>query len=151
MDHLPKLLEEVVKNAPLIFERNGLEEGSKVSLPITVLLSFALHALIIQDFNDDGMQRWRTPILLTKEFLQNSQHLSGIVQSHASSGIIVESIRLNVYRSEKSQHKEYTRTIKNATAPNFTNTNNAWATTIQIKTSSVLLNALHFCIIFHSW
>ena len=149
--HLPKLLEEVVENAPIIFERNGLEEGSKVSLPITVLLSFSLHALIIRDFTDDGMQRWRTPILLTKEFLHNSQHLSGVVQSHASSGIIVERNRLNVYRSEKSQRQKYTRTSKNATAPNITNMKTAWATTIQIKPSFVLLNALPFSILFRSW
>ena len=149
--HLPKLLGEVVENAPIIFERNGLEERSKVSLPITVLLSFALHALIIRDFTDDGMQRWRTPILLTKEFLHNSQQLSGVVQSHASCGIIVERNRLNVYRSEKSRSKEYARTRKNATAPNITNIKTAWATTIQIKPSFVLLNALPFSILFRSW
>jgi len=133
---------QLTAEAPIVFERNDLEPGTKIGLPINIMLSSSFHFLLIGDLAKDGNVFWREPVLLTKNFLFNPRHISEVVRCHAASGLTVQRNRLNVHRSSRSRHSGTKKISKTRTA---------WDSTIVVMPSFVLTNALPFNIQFRCW
>ena len=133
---------QLTAEAPIVFERNNLEPGTKIGLPINIMLSSSYHFLLIGDVAKDSNVFWREPVLLTKNFLFNPRHISEVSRCHAASGVSVQRNRLNVHRSSRSRHSGSKKASKTRTA---------WDSTIVVMPSFVLTNALPFNIQFRCW
>ena len=130
-----------VRNASIVYDFFNITEGGIKSVPLDVITSSYHHALLIRDINKDNPQPWRTPVLLTKEFLQNKSQSSEINHCHSKSSIIVRLNRLNVHRSEKQRKKSL----------GSTTTKTGWDMTILVLPSFTICNALPFPILCRCW
>ena len=133
---------QLAAEAPIVFERNNLKPGTKIGLPINIMLSSSFHFLLVGDVAKDGNMFWREPVLLTKNFLFNPRHISEVARCHAASGISVQRNRLNVHKSSRSSRASSKKASKIRTA---------WDSTIVVMPSFVLTNALPFNIQFRCW
>lgn len=51
---------QLTAEAPIVFERNNLEPGTKIGLPINIMLSSSFHFLLIGDVAKDSNVFWRS-------------------------------------------------------------------------------------------
>ncbi len=89
---LEAVLNRLVDGAIIVYEKDAAK-GVDTPLPLPVLESSHLHALLVQDLTGrhDG-QVWREPVLLSKDFLHNPTSIRQVSRCHAVSGIVVRKV-----------------------------------------------------------
>ena len=85
-------LKRLVEGALIVYERDEISKGVDAPLPLNILYSSHYHALLIQDTSGS----WRDPVLLTKEFLFNLNHVREVSRCHALSGIVVKKVSCTI-------------------------------------------------------
>ena len=97
-------LTRLVEGALIVYEKDATK-GADTPLPLHVLDSSHLHALLIQDLTGRHLSNlvqdligrhdgnvWRDPVLLSKDFLHNPMSIRQVSRCHALSGIVVRKV-----------------------------------------------------------
>lgn len=99
------VLNRLVDGSIIVYEKDAAK-GDHTPLPLPVLESSHLHALLIQDLTGRHLSHlvqdlsgrhdgpvWRDPVLLSKDFLHNPMSIRQVSRCHALSGIVVRKVR----------------------------------------------------------
>lgn len=169
------ILTRLVEGALIVYEKDATK-GVDTPLPLQVLDSSHLHALLIQDLTGRHLSNlvhdgnvWRDPVLLSKDFLHNPMSIRQVSRCHALSGIVVRKVRqvyVSVLQRLRSltvlalHHRQKERLIclpdKNRSRPVASDAKSilrrtAWDTTIQVVPFFLLSNSMPFPIQVRTW
>ncbi|GMI02432.1 hypothetical protein TrLO_g24, partial [Triparma laevis f. longispina] len=95
-------IQDLFAKSSLVFSLTMKEAGERAAIPLNCLISSKLHLLRVKDL---GQDKFRTPILLDREFLWNLSNLKEVNNLHRTMGIRVARTRLNCQKGHSSAHR----------------------------------------------
>ena len=144
--YLMTAINRAVEGAPIVYERRCSGEGDVVALPVSLLVSSSFHAILIQDVSGKANNAWRSPLLLTRDFLFNPMNIRDVSRYHTMSGVVIQKERHDVQQTGKDRYK----TSPGDTKHNMTR-RTAWDVTILVVPSFLCMNSLPFAISVRLW
>ncbi|GMH79110.1 hypothetical protein TrST_g1205 [Triparma strigata] len=88
-------IQDLFGRSSLVFSLTLKEAGARAAIPLNCIISGRLHLLQVKDL---GQDKFRTPILLDRDFLWNISNVKEINNLHRAMGIRVARTRLNLQK-----------------------------------------------------
>lgn len=145
--YLMTALNRAVEGAPIVYERRCNGEGDVVALPLSVVMSSSFHAILIQDVSGKAKNAWRSPLLLTRDFLFNPMNIRDVSRYHTMSGVVIQKERMNVQHTGKGRRQNSSSGDVKKSMMRRT----AWDITILVVPYFLFMNSLPFPISVRAW